>query len=172
VVASFREQICKNQMRQNVGKKKQNSTCFEILYKYHLYAVHDYFKHAGGRDIFLLDWRQVLSYDVSFLNIRIVVNPVVNLVNKGEIHETLQICKSLTKRQIQCFNNVGCHGFEFATPYRALPSFVNDPLRIYPELPYKYVCFISHNYNFTIIVPNAFNYLKNVTTWEQCSVEL
>jgi hypothetical protein len=28
------------------------------------------------------------------------------------------------------------------------------------------------NYNFTIIVPNAFNYLKNVTTWEQCSVEL
>jgi hypothetical protein len=27
---------------------------------------HDYFKHAGGRDIFLLDWRQVLSYDVSF----------------------------------------------------------------------------------------------------------
>jgi hypothetical protein len=28
------------------------------------------------------------------------------------------------------------------------------------------------NYNFTIIVPNAFNYLKNVTTWEQRSVEL
>jgi hypothetical protein len=27
-------------------------------------------------------------------------------------------------------------------------------------------------YNFRIIVPNAFNYLKNVTTWEQCSVEL
>jgi hypothetical protein len=48
---------------------------------------------------------------------------------KGEIHETLQICKSLTKRQIQCFNNVDCHGFEFATPYRALPSFVNNPLR-------------------------------------------
>jgi hypothetical protein len=23
-----------------------------------------------------------------------------------------------------------------------------------------------------IIVPNAFNYLKNVKTWEQCSVEL
>jgi hypothetical protein len=48
--------------------------------------------------------------------------------SKGEIHETLQISKSLTKRQIQCFNNVGCHGFEFATPYRVLPSFVNDPL--------------------------------------------
>jgi hypothetical protein len=31
-----------------------------------IYAVHDYFKHTGGRDIFLLDWRQVLSYDVSF----------------------------------------------------------------------------------------------------------
>jgi hypothetical protein len=46
----------------------------------------------------------------------------------GEIHETLQICKPLTKRQIECFNNVGCHGFEFATLYRALPSFVNDPL--------------------------------------------
>jgi hypothetical protein len=49
------------------------------------------------------------------------------LIKKGEVHETLQICKSLTKRQIQCFSNVGCHGFEFATPYRVLPSFVNDP---------------------------------------------
>jgi hypothetical protein len=60
---------------------------------------------------------------------------------KGEIHETLQICKSLTKRQIQCFNNVSCHGFEFATPYRALPSFVNDPLSRYLKLrtyQYKY----------------------------------
>jgi hypothetical protein len=25
---------------------------------------------------------------------------------------------------------VGCQGFKFATPYRALPSFVNDPLMI------------------------------------------
>jgi hypothetical protein len=49
-------------------------------------------------------------------------------IKLGEIHETLQIWKSLTKRQIQCFNNVGCHGFEIATFYRALPSFVNDPL--------------------------------------------
>jgi hypothetical protein len=89
-----------------------------------LYAVHDYFKHAGGRDIFLLNWRQVLSYDVSFLNIRIVVNSVINLVNKNLPRTALQICM-----------------FHF-------------------------------NYNFTIIVPNAFNYLKNVTTWEQCSVEL
>jgi hypothetical protein len=79
-----------------------------------VYAVHDYFKHAGGRDIFLLDWRQVLSYDVS----------VINLVNKNLPRTALQICM-----------------FHF-------------------------------NYNFTIIVPNAFNYLKNVTTWEQCSVEL
>jgi hypothetical protein len=89
-----------------------------------LHAVHDYFKHAGGRDIFLLDWRQVLSYDVSFLNIRIVVNSVINLVNKNLPRTALQICM-----------------FHF-------------------------------NYNFTIIVPNVFNYLKNVTTWEQCSVEL
>jgi hypothetical protein len=73
---------------------------------------------------FLLDWRQVLSYDVSFLNIRIVVNSVINLVNKSLPRTALQICM-----------------FHF-------------------------------NYNFTIIVPNAFNYLKNVTTWEQCSVEL
>jgi hypothetical protein len=72
----------------------------------------------------LLDWRQVLSYDVSFLNIRIVVNSVINLVNKNLPRTALQICM-----------------FHF-------------------------------NYNFTIIVPNAFNYLKNVTTWEQCSVEL
>jgi hypothetical protein len=55
---------------------------------------------------------------------------MIRLFSKGEIHKTLQICKSLTKRQIQCFNNVGCHGFEFATPYRALPSFVNDPLSV------------------------------------------
>jgi hypothetical protein len=73
---------------------------------------------------FLLDWRQVLLYDVSFLNIRIVVNSVINLVNKNLPRTALQICM-----------------FHF-------------------------------NYNFTIIVPNAFNYLKNVTTWEQCSVEL
>jgi hypothetical protein len=89
-----------------------------------LYAVHDYFKHAGGRDIFLLDWRQVLSYDVSFLNIRIVVNSVINLVNTNLPRTALQLSM-----------------FHFS-------------------------------YNFTIIVPKAFNYLKNVTTWEQCSVEL
>jgi hypothetical protein len=45
-----------------------------------LYAVHDYFKHAGGHDIFLLDWRQVLSYDVSLLNIRLVVNSLIESV--------------------------------------------------------------------------------------------
>jgi hypothetical protein len=56
-----------------------------------VYAVHDYFKHVGGRDIFLLDWRQVLSYDVSFLNIRIVVNSVINLVNKNLPRTALQI---------------------------------------------------------------------------------
>jgi hypothetical protein len=56
-----------------------------------LYAVHDYFKHAGGRDVFLLDWRQVLSYDVSFLNISIVVNSVINLVNKNLPRTALQI---------------------------------------------------------------------------------
>jgi hypothetical protein len=72
-------------------------------------------RHVGrlyceGRDIFLLDWRQVLSYDVSFLNIRIVVNSVINLVNKNLPRTALQICM-----------------FHF-------------------------------NYNFTIIVPNAFNY--------------
>jgi hypothetical protein len=76
-----------------------------------IYAVHDYFKHAAGHDIFLLDWRQVLSYDVSFLNIRIVVNSVINLVNKNLPRTALQICM-----------------FHF-------------------------------NYNFTIIVPNAYNYV-------------
>jgi hypothetical protein len=44
-----------------------------------LYAVHDCFKHAAGQDIFLSDWRQVLSYDVSFLNIRLVINSVISL---------------------------------------------------------------------------------------------
>jgi hypothetical protein len=61
-----------------------------------------------------------------------------SILSQGEIHETLQICKSLTKRQIQYFNNVGCHGFEFATPYRALPSFVNDPLRYLSFLQYHF----------------------------------
>jgi hypothetical protein len=39
-------------------------------------AVHDCFRHAAGQDIFLLEWRQVLSYDVSLLNIRLVFNSV------------------------------------------------------------------------------------------------
>jgi hypothetical protein len=43
-----------------------------------IYAVHDCFKQAGGHDIFLLDWRQVLSYDVSLLNIRLVVNSLID----------------------------------------------------------------------------------------------
>jgi hypothetical protein len=46
----------------------------------HINAVHDCFKHAGGHDIFLLDWRQVLSYDVSLLNIRLVVNSLIDSV--------------------------------------------------------------------------------------------
>jgi hypothetical protein len=74
--------------------------------------------------MFLLDWRQVLLHDVSFLNIRIAVNSVINLVNKNLPRTPLQICM------------------------------------------------FHYKYNFTIIVYNAFNYLKNVTTWEQCSVEL
>jgi hypothetical protein len=58
------------------------------------------------------------------LNIRIVLNFVINLVNKNLPRTALQICM-----------------FHF-------------------------------NYNLTIIVLNSFNYLKNVTTWEQCLVEL
>jgi hypothetical protein len=56
----------------------------------------------------------------------------LSIGTQGFIHETQTICKSLTKRQIQCFNNIscGCHGFEFAMPYRTLPGFVNDPLNI------------------------------------------
>jgi hypothetical protein len=42
--------------------------------------------------MFLLDWRQVLSYDVSFLNIRSVVNFVINLVNNNLPRTALQIC--------------------------------------------------------------------------------
>jgi hypothetical protein len=40
-------------------------------------AVHDCFKHAANQDIFLLVWRQVLSYDVSLLNIRLIVNLII-----------------------------------------------------------------------------------------------
>jgi hypothetical protein len=53
-----------------------NTIFFSII---RILAVHDYFKHAAGQDIFLLDWRQVLPYNVSFLNIRLVVNSVINL---------------------------------------------------------------------------------------------
>jgi hypothetical protein len=47
---------------------------------------------------------------------------------EGVSHETQIICKSLTKRQIQSFNDISCHGFEFAMSYRTLTGFVNDPL--------------------------------------------
>jgi hypothetical protein len=57
----------------------------------YILAVHDCFKHAAGQDIFLLDWRQVLSYDVSFLNIHSVVNFVINLVNNNLPRTALQI---------------------------------------------------------------------------------
>jgi hypothetical protein len=40
----------------------------------------------------------------------------------------LIICKSLIKRQIQCFNNISYRAFEFAISYRTLPGFVHDPL--------------------------------------------
>jgi hypothetical protein len=44
----------------------------------------------------------------------------VFLITKGEIHKNFaNFANRLTKRQIQCFNNVGRHCFEFATPYRA-----------------------------------------------------
>jgi hypothetical protein len=46
---------------------------------------YNYAVHSAGQDIFLLDWRQVLSYGVSFLNIPLVVNSVINLVN-NKIH--------------------------------------------------------------------------------------
>jgi hypothetical protein len=74
---------------------KKTYTFFDNINKdieVYIYAVHDYFKHAAGQDIFLLNWRQVLSYDVSFLNIRIVVNSVINLVNKNLPRTALQIC--------------------------------------------------------------------------------
>jgi hypothetical protein len=45
-----------------------------------LLAVHDCFNRAAGQDIFLLGCRQVLSYDVSLLNIRRIVNSVIDLV--------------------------------------------------------------------------------------------
>jgi hypothetical protein len=53
-------------------------------------------------------------------------------------------------------------------PLRSVINLVNTNL---PRTALQ-ICMFHFNYNFTIIVPNAFNYLKNVTTWEQCSVEL
>jgi hypothetical protein len=51
--------------------------------------------------MFLLDWRQVLSYNVSFLNIRIVVNSVINFVNKNLPRTALQICMFLSIRMLR-----------------------------------------------------------------------
>jgi hypothetical protein len=42
--------------------------------------------------IFFVRLASVLSYDVSFLNIRIFVNSVINLVNKNLPRTALQIC--------------------------------------------------------------------------------
>jgi hypothetical protein len=78
--------VCANQQHANGIVNGRLAICASIIY-----AVHDYFKHARGRDIFLLDWRQVLSYEVSFLNIRIVVNLVINLVNKNLPRTAIQI---------------------------------------------------------------------------------
>jgi hypothetical protein len=49
-----------------------------------------------------------------------------HLSSQRVVHETQIICKSLTKRQIQCFSNDS----EFAMSYPALPSFMNDPLSL------------------------------------------
>jgi hypothetical protein len=78
--------------------------------------------NAGGKKSVPLNLGDGIQRGASYTRSREIA------ISNGEIHETLQICKLLTKRQIQCCNNFGCHGFEFAMPYRALPSFVNDPL--------------------------------------------
>jgi hypothetical protein len=53
--------------------------CNDLWYT-HISRSRLFFKHAAGQDIFLLRWRQVLSYDVSLLNIRLTVNSVIDLV--------------------------------------------------------------------------------------------
>jgi hypothetical protein len=76
--------LCQNQKTIVVQMRNDLSVTVISNRKCHekcvLYAVHDCFKHAGGHDIFLLDWRQVLSYDVSLLNIRLVVNSLIDSV--------------------------------------------------------------------------------------------
>jgi hypothetical protein len=71
---------------------------------FQLLPVHDCFKHAAGQDIFLLDWRQVLSYDVSFLNIRLVVNSVINLVISTKDNVTFYLPRPLHFLT----NQIGC----------------------------------------------------------------
>jgi hypothetical protein len=43
VVAHFQEEICKNHMRQNVGKEKQKSNCFGIFYKNRLCPSYEFY---------------------------------------------------------------------------------------------------------------------------------
>jgi hypothetical protein len=61
----------------------------------------------------------MFNEEVDMVHVRRLVYGVTYLGGDSRNFANLQIC----------FNNVGCHGFEFATPYRALPSFVNDPLK-------------------------------------------
>jgi hypothetical protein len=66
-----------------------------------VFCVHECFKDAAGQDIFSLDWRQVVSYAISFLNIRLVVNSVINLGghsrNSVRLDKTLQFKTTTTK---------------------------------------------------------------------------
>jgi hypothetical protein len=59
-------------------------------------AVHDCFKHAASQDIFLLVWRQVLSYDVSLLNICLIVNLI--------ICQNFLLCERILINVITCQN--------------------------------------------------------------------
>jgi hypothetical protein len=87
-----------------------------FIKKFQLLAVHDCFKRAAGHDIFLLDWRQVLSYNVSFLNIRLIVSSVINLVSK--LHPF-----SIYTTKSRCSINHGCSTKAPRTnPFEALPS--------------------------------------------------
>jgi hypothetical protein len=51
-VANFREQICRNPIRRNVGKEKQKSTCFGIFYNNYLRPSYEFYSTQSFHTVF------------------------------------------------------------------------------------------------------------------------
>jgi hypothetical protein len=71
--------------------------------------------------------RSYATFMFSIYKIKRIYSTILHICNTLR----LLIVEITQSRQIPCFNNISCHGFEFAMSYRALLCFVNDPESIY-----------------------------------------